>query len=194
MRKTVRHIKKRNRFSIIFPILTIIAIGILFTFSSFYEKSWSYNWNGISEQIRDSIKVAEYGGISSGVVGVSGRKPKQFDRRIWIMKNATEKELLNLTEYPSGTIKAIAYEGLLRRKDYKDKTSLVLKSLKDTEYPIEYQSGCLSSKMYVGEYLINQVLFLDNQGPPLPESFVNYRKEKYDVDKIMKEYLKLKKL
>jgi hypothetical protein len=191
MKKTKRHSKTRSYFSFVFPILTIIGIGCLFAFSSFYEKSWSFNWNGISEQVRDSIKVAEYGGISSGVIGVSARRPKQFDRRIWIMKNATEKELLKLTEYPNSTIKTIAYEGLLRRKDYKDKTNLVLKSLNETEYPIDFQMGCVGSRMYISEYLIDFVLYLDNQGPPLPDGLYNrFRLAENDVEKIMTEYKK----
>ena len=194
MRKTERHNKKRNRFSIVFPILTIIGIGILFSFSSFYEKSWSYNWGGISEQIRDSVKVAQYGGISNGGVGISNRKPKQYDRRHWIMRNATESELLKLTDYPNGTIKTIAYEGLLRRKEFKDKTQLVLKSLKDNEYPMEYQMGCVGTGMYISEYLIDFVLYLDNGGPPLPDGLRNrFRLAENDVDKIMSEYRKAPK-
>src|SRR5690606_31557953 len=118
MRKTERHNKKRNRFSIVLPILTIIGIGILFAFSSFYEKSWSFNWNGIRNQIKDSVQIAENGGISSGVVGYGARKPKQFDRRHWIMQNATESELIKLTEYPNGTVKTIAYEGLIRKENF----------------------------------------------------------------------------
>ena len=175
----------RNYFSIVLPILTIIGIGVLFVLSSFYEKSWTYNWNGISEQIRDSIKVAEYRGISSGVVGIDARKPNQFDRRHWIMKNATVSELLKLTEYPNGTIKTIAYEG------FEKKTELVMKSLKDIEYPIEYQSGCVGRPMYISEYLIDFVLYLDNDGPPLPDGLYNrFGLAENDVKKIMDEYRK----
>jgi hypothetical protein len=189
MRKTERHNKKRNRFSIFFPILTIIGIGILFTFSSFYEKSWSYNWSGISEEVRNSVKVAEYDGISNGGVGISNRKPKQYDRRHWIMQNATESELLKLTDYPNGTIKTIAYEGLIRKSDFNNKTGLVLKSIKDTEYPIEYQMGCVGAQMYISEYLIDFVLNINNESPLLPDGLKNrYGFSENDIEKIMTEY------
>jgi len=191
MRKFERHNKKRNRLPVVFPILTIIGIGILFVLSSFYEKSWTYNWNGITNQIRDSVKVAENGGISSGVVGIEGRKPKQFDRRYWIMKNATQLELLKLTNYPNATIKTIAYEGLLRKKDFTDKTNLVLKSLNETEYPINFQMGCVGSRMYISEYLIDFVLYLDIHSSPLPDGLTNrFKLTKNEVDIIMNEYRK----
>ena len=195
MRKTERHNKKRNRFSIVFPILSIIGIGIIAVLSSGYEKSWSYNWNGISDQVRDSIKVAEYGGISSGWVGIAPKKPKQYDRRFWIMKNASESELLKLTEYPNGTIKTIAYEGLIRKKDFDKKSELILKALDDNEFTIEYTSGCTGVPMRISEYLVDYVLFIDDKSPPLPDGLYNqYNLSETEIEKIMVEYRKKPKL
>ena len=191
MKKTERHHEKRNRFSIFLPILAIIGIGILFAFSSFYEKSWSFNWNGIRNQIKDSIQVAEYGGISSGVVGIDARKPKQYDRRYWIMQNATKEELLKLTEYPNGTIKTIAYEGLIRKPGFMEKTDLILKAISDTKYPIEYQAGCVGTNMNIGEYLIDFVLYIDDKSPPAPIGLENqFKISEIDRVKILKEYRK----
>ena len=195
MRKTERHNKKRNRFSIFFPILSIIGIGIIAVLSSGYEKSWSYNWNGISEQVRDSIKVAEYAGISSGWVGIAPKKPKQYDRRFWIMKNASESELLKLTEYPNGTIKTIAYEGLIRKKDFDKKSELILKALDDNEFTIEYASGCTGTPMRISEYLVEYVLFINDKSPPLPDGLYNqYNLSEIEIEKIMVEYRKKPKL
>ncbi len=169
-----------------------MGIGVLFVLSSFYEKSWTYNWNGISEQIRDSIKVAEYRGISSGIVGIDARKPNQFDRRHWIMKNATVPELLKLTEYPNGTIKTIAYEGLLRKEEFENKTELILKAISDNEYPILFQSGCVGTKMNISEYLIDFVLFIDDKSPPPPIGFENnFGISKTERNKILVEYRKV---
>lgn len=195
MRKTERHNKKRNRFSIVFPILSIIGIGIIAVLSSGYEKSWSYNWNGISDQVRDSIKIAEYGGISSGWVGIAPKKPKQYDRRFWIMKNASESELLKLTEYPNGTIKTIAYEGLIRKKDFDKKSELILKALDDNEFTIEYASGCTGMPMRISEYLVDYVLFINDKSPPLLDGLYNkYNLSKTEIEKIMVEYRKKPKL
>tara|TARA_R110002012_G_scaffold321209_1_gene548156 strand:- start:1237 stop:1830 length:594 start_codon:yes stop_codon:yes gene_type:complete len=195
MRKTERHIRKRNRFPIIFPIVTIIGIGIVVVLSSFYEKSWIYDWNGIRQQIKDSVKVAEYGGISSGVVGIAAKRPKQFDRRVWIMKNATESELLKLTEYPNGTIKSIAYEGLIRKPEFKNKTDLILKAISDTEYPIEFQSGCVGTNMNISEYLVDFVLYIDDKSPPSPIGFENtFGLSESERNKILAEYRKIPSL
>ncbi|MFK8057737.1 MAG: hypothetical protein AB8F78_16540 [Saprospiraceae bacterium] len=196
MRKTERHIKKRNRFSIVFPFLTIIGIGILFAFSSFYEKSWTYNWNGIRKQIKDSVKVAEYGGITSSLVGESAYRPKQFDRIRWIMKNATESELLKLTEYPDGTIKTIAYEGLIRKSDFNNKTDLVLKAIKENEYKTYFQSGCIGMELNIGEYLVDIVLQIgDNSPPPPPNGFgIKYGLSENESNRILTEYRKVPSL
>jgi hypothetical protein len=192
MRKTELHTKKRNRFSMIFPILTIIGIGIFAVLTSFYERTWSYNWNGISEQVRDSIKVAENGGISNGWVGIAPRKPKQYNRRFWIMNNATESELIKLTDYPNGTIKTIAYEGLLRKPEFDNKVDLMLKAIKDTEYSIFYRMGCEGLNMNISEYLVDLVLLIDDKG--LLGKTNRYNLPQNDIDKILNEYKKVPSL
>ncbi|MBD10012.1 MAG: hypothetical protein CMC68_04540 [Flavobacteriaceae bacterium] len=190
--KTIRRNNiSSNRFKIVFPILTIIGIGIFAITTSFYEKSWFYDWDGINYQIRDSILVAQYEGISSGSVGISPRKPKQFDRRHWSMKNATVSELQKLTEYPNGTIKTIAYEGLIRKKEFDKKTEFTIKAIKDTEYPIEYSSGCVGTPMYIGEYLVDFVLLINDESPPLPNGLKNqFNLTQNEIESIMTEFKK----
>ncbi|WP_298760542.1 hypothetical protein [uncultured Psychroserpens sp.] len=194
MNKRRRHNEKRNRFSMLFPILTIIGIGIVLVLSSFYEKSWTYNWDGIRGQIKDSIKVAEYGGISTGIVGYDARKPAQFDRRHWIMKNATESELLKLTEYPNGTIKTIAYEGLIRKSELKEKTNIILEAITETEYHMYLQSGCTGTPMNIGEYLVDFVLQIDDRSPPFAREKPNFGLTKTDEELILTEYRKVPSL
>lgn len=192
MRKTERHTKKRNRFSMIFPILTIIGIGIFTVLTSFYEKSWSYNWNGISNQVRDSVKVAQNDGISSSLVGIALRKPKQYDRRYWIMNNATKTELIKLTDYPNGTIKTIAYEGLLRKPEFKNKVELIFKAIDDTEYSISYRSGCEGMNMNISEYLVDFVLLIDDKGFLGKTNKFNLPEN--DIEEILNEYRKVPSL
>ncbi len=195
MKKRKRHIKKSNRIKIIFPLLSIIGISIVFTLSSFYEKNWSYNWNGIREQIKDSIKASEFRGISTGGVGIANKKPKQYDRRFWIMKNATESELSKLTEYPNGIIKTIAYEGLLRKPEFENKVDLMLNVIDDTEYSIYLQGGCEGTQMNISEYLVDFVLLIDDNGPFPPLGIKNrYNFSQKDIDKILEEYRKVPSL
>lgn len=191
MKKARRNNQARNRFSILFPILTIVGIGIIIAFVTNYEPNWSYNWNGIRAEIKDSIKVAEFRGITSGVCGMGISSKSEVDRRKWIMRNATESELLKLTEYPNGTVKAIAYEGLLRKKDFNDRTELTLRAIRDTTYLMDYQSGCIGWNREIGEYLVQNVLMIDDQTPPFPpEMQTEFRFTDIDKERILSEFKK----
>jgi hypothetical protein len=114
----------------------------------------------------------------------------EVDRRRWIMKTATESELLKLTEYPNGIVKGIAYEGLLRKKGFSNKTELTLKAIRDTTYQIDYQSGCLGWNMGIGEYLVQNVLLIDDEIPP-PERLPDFGLTEMDKEKILTEFRKL---
>lgn len=95
--------------------------------------------------------------------------------RLWIMNNATEYELLNLIKYPNGTVKAIGYEGLLRRSDYSKKIDLISKSINDKEYKVYYSVGCEAIELEISQYLIQWFLKIDNKMPPFrPELVVDY--------------------
>jgi len=164
MKKNQRYNKKEKRFLFIFPILIIIGVGCVLTFSLLYKKSWTYNWTDIRKQIKDSTKIAEYSLISSGTSIYYSNRPKEFDRRLWIMKNATELELIKLTEYPNGTIKTIAYEGLMRKKKFDKKFDYILKAIDDVKYPVYVAE----TKMNISDYLIDFVLYIDKNSPPPP--------------------------
>jgi hypothetical protein len=186
-----RNNSKRSRFSILFPILTILGIGIIAVLTSGYEKSWTYNWTEIRKEIKDSIQVSEFRGITSGVGGNGVSTKNEVDRRKWVMKNATESELLKLTEYPNGNVKAIAYEGLLRKKEFTERTELTLRAIKDTIYLVDYQSGCIGWRREIGEYLVQDVLMIDDQIPSFPpEMQTGIEFSELDKEKILVEYKK----
>ncbi|SFZ95198.1 hypothetical protein SAMN05428642_1128 [Flaviramulus basaltis] len=193
MRKR-RNNNKRVRFSILFPILTILGIGIIAALTSNYEKSWTFNWNGIESKIKDSISVYEYQSISSGIGGNGRAMPEEIESRKWIMENATEPELLKLTEFPNGNIKAIAYEGLLRKKNFENKTELISKAINDTIYSVYYQSGCLGNEFEIGEYLVQNVLMIDDRIPPFrPEIITDFGLSELEKQKILTEFHNRKK-
>jgi len=187
--KKRRNNNKRTRFSILFPILTILGIGIIATLTSGYEKSWTFNWNGIQSNVKDSISVYEYQSISSGFGGDGRAMPEEIERRKWIMENATESELLKLTKFPNGNIKAIAYEGLLRKKNFENKTELISNAINDTIYSVYYQYGCLGDKLEIGEYLIQKVLMIDDRIPPFrTELITEIGFSKLEKQKILNEF------
>ena len=192
MKRNSVNTQKRNQYSILFPILTILSIGAIIVFANNYEPNWSYNWSGIRVKIKDSILKSELRGITSGVGGMGVSTKGEVDRRKWIMKHATKSELQKLIEYPNGTVKAIAYEGLLRKKDFVYKTELVLKAIQDTTYLLDFQSGCTGWNREIGRYLVQDVLMMDDQIPKSPPSMrTDFGLSKIDKEKILSEYKKL---
>lgn len=192
--KKSRNNNKRSRFLILFPIMTILGIGIIIVLTYTYEKSWTFNWDGIQSNIKDSISVYEYQSISSGIGGNGRAMPEEIQSRKWIMENATESELLKLTEYSNGNIKAIAYEGLLRKKNFGNKTELILNAINDTIYSVYCQSGCLGDKLEIGEYLVQNVLMIDDRIPPFrPELITDFGLSTSEKQKIMTEFHHRKK-
>jgi len=161
--------------------------------SSSYHEAWFYSWDGVRKEIKDSILDYEYRylSITSGVGGNGRSTRNEVKKRHWIMKHATESELQKLTEYPWGNIKAIAYEGLLRKKAVDQKYQLVLDAINDRKYPVYYQSGCEGSVMEIGTYLIYYVLGIDDDLPlPPPREILRFGLTESDRQIILAEYHK----
>lgn len=183
-----RNPKFLNR-AIVLPIGTLTIAGLMFFLSSAYEPSWTFNWQEIRPEIRDTVKLVErYGSVTSGIVGYAGKTPQQWYRRKWLMKNATEDELTKLIDYPSGTVKATAYEGLIR-KENSDKYKLINQALNDTTTFFNYQSGCVGLPMMIGEYLVENIIPISERVPPLPpEKVIEYNLSGSEIANIRKLY------
>lgn len=183
--------KKTKRYLIFLSILAVIGFVVLFSFSSFYQKSQIYNLKGISKQVRDSVKVAKSRGIAGGTFELPSRALKQLNRCRWIRRNATDLELLKLTEYPDGTIKTIAYEGLLKSQSFDKKKELILKAINDTIYTIYYQSGYsdFDNKITIREYLIENILMIDGPKANFGDGFkINIELTQLEKKEILTEY------
>lgn len=72
----------------------------------------------IRPNILDSVYAIEKDKIeiSSGIVGIKNRIPRQNYRRIWLMKNASNDELIQLLKYDAPVVVATAFEGLYKRR------------------------------------------------------------------------------
>ncbi|SNR15117.1 hypothetical protein [Tenacibaculum jejuense] len=163
MRKRKPNIKETSS---LFPIVTFFCVAILFIFSNFYTPKWNFKWKGIRNEIKDSIIALDtYGTITGDAVGYAGRTPQQFYRQKWILKNATPSELYNLLDYPSGAVKAIAYEGLMYNPKVK-KYPLFKRSLNDTLTFVFSQYGCEGSGAMLSDYVINFIANIDKGVPP----------------------------
>jgi len=189
MRKPRYHIMQ-NRFSILFPLLIIISLGIAIIISSSFEKGWSHNWSGVSSSVKDSVLMAKNIGYTGGI-GPNGRSLKKYaESRNWIMTNATESELLNLTKYPNGTIKAIGYEGLIRKNKFNEKVDIILKSIDDKEFKVFYSMGCQGYELEISEYLMRFVLMDENELPPNEQELdIDFGLSQSDKTKIMTAYI-----
>ncbi len=174
---------ERDNLILIFPIIMIVGM-ISFLMISATPKTNNFDWSGIRKNIKDSISKYEYCSITSGIGGNGIAIPDEIESRQWIMKNATTSELRKLLEYPHGNIRAISYEGLIQKSDYKNKVELILKSLDDNNYPVYYSNGCLGTQIKISEYLIEYVLMIDDSTPPFrPELIKDYGIS--DADKLM---------
>ncbi|WP_442267051.1 hypothetical protein ACSIGC_04960 [Tenacibaculum sp. ZS6-P6] len=155
--------QKMNHF---LPIITFVFVCSMFSFSIYYTPKWNFKWKGIRNEIKDSIIALDtYGTITGSAVGYAGRTPQQFYRQKWILKNATSSELYSLLDYPDGTAKAIAYEGLMYNPKVK-KYPLFKRSLNDTLTFVFFQYGCEGSGAMLSDYVINFIANVDKEVPP----------------------------
>ena len=189
----MRNHSKRKRptiFSraIIFPLVTLIVAAVFLAISSFYEPRWMFNWKGIRQEVKDTIKsIDAYGAIPGFHVGYSGDTPKQWHQWQWLMKNTTEEEFLLLLDYPSSTIKALSYRGLLLKTDV-NQFDLINKALADTNNFVWQTTGCEGYPLLLGEYLVEQVVCISDLIPPSPNVFKNNKLTKEEIAKLQKVY------
>jgi len=151
------------------PVFTIAAVSFIFYFSESYHPSWNYNWEGISTEVRDTVKILEdQWAIYSYLVGYGAKTTPEWYRQKWFLKNTTTKELQKLSTYPNPIVKTLSYEGLLRRKD-QDHFKILKEILRDTTH-VGHLSGCLGNSMEMREYLVEYRFHLDiiEVSPPLP--------------------------
>ena len=138
------------------PFLSVFFLFFLllhFSFSSSYDKSWNFDWSGIRPQVKDSIlALKKYGNISFGTRGNGRIETKQFNRQEWISKYVFDSELIELLDYPDGTVKGLSFQILLK-KQKKLKYKLLKKALNDSLTFVHFQMGCVGSGIMLNEYL-----------------------------------------
>ncbi|UII24252.1 hypothetical protein [Fulvivirga ligni] len=166
----------------------ILITGTSFFLASSYEEKWTFNWAGIHNSIKDSVMVAVSAPMTSGIGGDGISTTNEVERRYWIMKTAHISELKKLTTYPNGNIRAIAYEGLLRKRDLNNKADLILSAISENTYAVEFQSGCLGETLSIGEYLICRVLYLDCSSPLPVNNSSKFGLSQADKEQILSAY------
>lgn len=142
-------------------------------------EGWSlgdiYDYSPYPSQYLDTIKaIAHHNRLSSGVVGIAGKRPQQFDRRYWLLKRLTIEELLSLIDFPNPVIKAVAFEGLYLHK-YPNLFQVLLQFLTFKEDYIHYTSGCLGNRLHLSQYCFSYIMrYYPNNAPPEPPNTYEY--------------------
>jgi len=110
----------------------------------------------LSDKTRNIVsKIIEYGEITGQAVGYSGMKPKQWDNFTSLRKNASEQELLRLTEHTNPVVKCYAFDLLVNTRN-KNSFNILKKHLQDTTY-VSVQYGCIGSMIRVNDYYIKSM-------------------------------------
>jgi hypothetical protein len=154
---------------IVFVSLVIIVLVFLTMFSKSKKASLDFDWSGIRTEVKDSIKLmSEKGERLLGRGGYAGYE-RSTDIQFWFLLNVNDSELKQLLNYPDGFIKAMSYEALIRKGE-NNTFDLMKRAFSDTIAYFSVSSGCTSEYYLIGEYLIDNVVFIEKNIPQLPRT------------------------
>ena len=110
----------------------------------------------ISRQTEQVVsKIEKVNELMGSAVYYAGIRPAQYDNFTEMQKRATQEELVELTNHPSGVVRCYAFWALT----YKSSANLlpiVITHISDTE-SVNTQFGCIGSREKVGDFFINLV-------------------------------------
>ncbi|WP_346883965.1 hypothetical protein [uncultured Algibacter sp.] len=149
-------------------IKTLVQISIIFLIlcscSQGNNKAEFAHANELSQKTKIIVsELIDYGEITGRAVGEAGTKPKQWDNFTDLKKNATEQELLLLTEHPNPVVKCYAFDLLVKQRN-KNSFNILKDNLRDTT-SVSTQYGCIGSMTRVNDYFIESMLrpYSDNE-------------------------------
>jgi hypothetical protein len=160
----------------------------LYYLAEAYHPKWQFDWNTIRSEMIDSIRFVERHGIGSTCEGFSCRVSRSLSTRKWLQKKLTDEELMHLKNYPNGRVKAMAYEGLLKRSNI-NHFSLLREVIVDNDYGVDIPAGCRRAYLLLSDYLFEHH-FPELCFRPLfvPNNEINIRLEPFEKRKLREEY------
>lgn len=172
-RRNTHKRSRNNSLFLLIPALVLILFFYVMNFTSVFRTSMKVDWTEISQPIQDTLKYF--------VVYEDDYYVFEFDRKDnviehrkmkWVLNNATQEELYNLTNHPHGMVKVLSYYELIN-SDYPNKFEMLKKAFSDTTTFVEVESGCTSEEFILSEFLDFVGLHLDVGAPrpPLPENY-----------------------
>lgn len=101
-----------------------------------------------STKVRRSIlkvarKISKYPSVDRGPVGFSAELTKQYERSMYLREEATDNELIALTNHKNPKVRAYAFEALVVRH-HKEVRKILEDHISDTT-TFKIRSGCMSS-------------------------------------------------
>lgn len=136
-------------------------------------EQWSlgdiYDYSRYLSRYLDTIKaIAHHNRLSSGSVGLGGRRPQQFNRVKWLLGKLTTEELLSLIVFPNPVVKAIAFEGLYRHQ-YPNLFPILLHFATLENHYLVYSSGCIGHRLHLSQYCFSWIMnYSSKHAPPPP--------------------------
>lgn len=159
-------------------VLISIIFLILCSCSQEKKKTEFAQTNELSQKTQDIVSdLIEYGEITGSAVGYSGGKPKQWDNFTDLKKNATDQELLLLTEHPNPVVKCYAFDLLVKKRN-KNSFNILKENLKDTT-SVSTQYGCIGSMTRVNDY------FIESMSRPYPDNEYLTESDKRTLDSLI---------
>ncbi|MCD4819290.1 MAG: hypothetical protein K8S23_11425 [Candidatus Cloacimonetes bacterium] len=141
----------------LFLTFLFLTIGLLmddnFIFAN--EKKYNFDPSKFSAETLEALKDSEkYNSIESKQTGYSGLESKSFKFHANLSKNASDIELVELTNHYLGSVRYYSLKELVSRKyDRKIIFDILKKHLNDTEL-ITYISGCIVTRRKVGDSML----------------------------------------
>lgn len=154
---------------------SIFIILISLIFNSCLEEKEDIEFVHINELSKKTKNVVsdliEYGVITGRAVGGAGTKPKQWDNFKDLRENATNPELLLLTEHPHPVVKCYAFDLLVNKRN-ENCFNILKDNLIDTT-SVFTQFGCIGRRTRVNDYFIQSILSPNHGNEYLIESEKN---------------------
>lgn len=134
-----------------------------------------YDYSNYPAVYLDTIKaIAHHNRLSSSQRGYGDAGLRIFRRTSWLINHLSTPELLSLVNFPNPTVKAVAFEGLYRRK-HPNLFQILLHFLTLEQDYISYSSGCISWRLHLSQYCFSYIMkYYPNNGPALPPSSFDY--------------------
>lgn len=98
LKRQARNRKKYQVSYLFLPVFTFVIVSLFYFISISYHGSSSFNWKGISSQVKDSVFELEKRDIVFDFKTRSGNKIQQWYRQKWFKENVLDDELTIIKE------------------------------------------------------------------------------------------------